>query len=460
MASSAQLPNKRSPLAASRRAWASQALLLLPCVLALALTACAGAVQNAPPSSTALHVPTELDEATFARVERAYRRLAPDDAQRPEVRAKLVSHLLTRAERARAADEYDHVVEELAHITSLYQPEELAKGLPAELFPIADMLRKEGERRGDEPRVLSALWIEKTLHPKEAELEKQYQMLRRWSDEARQNLGGLTEHLSGLIEVMREHARLTPAPDVLATLADLYVERRRKLVLAFGPESSARVNPGELTYQDYREATQSLNQAPLDIAGVYLVHQDFPRALERLRTLENVTGLEPRLRATVERATTQESDAPVSILALSRKYLEGGEEDVARALCLYGVRSFPKDATFPQCLARIAALSDEYAEATAEYADAIALAPDQRELYDEALEVIANLMRGEMFDGDPNETRALASEARTILEERVRRWPDVEPPVAMEDLELSVGLAEMSAGNADEARARLEARLQ
>jgi tetratricopeptide (TPR) repeat protein len=46
------------------------------------------------------------------------------------------------------------------------------------------------------------------------------------------------------------------------------------------------------------------------------------------------------------------------------------------------------------------------------------------------------------------------------LEERVRRWPEVEPPVAIEDLELSVGLAEMSAGNADEARARFEASLQ
>jgi tetratricopeptide (TPR) repeat protein len=409
--------------------------------------------------ATALEVPPELDDATFARVERAYLRLSPDDPQRPEVREKLVAHLLTLADRARAADEYDHVVELLAHMTSLYRPEELTS-IPARMFPIADYLRKAGERRGDEARVLSALWIEKTLHPKDAELEQQYQMLRRWSDEARQNLGGLTEHLTGLIEVIKEHARLTPAPDVLDTLADLYAERRRKLVLAFGPDSSTRVNPGELTYQDYREATQALNQAPLDIAAVYLVHQDFARASERLRTLENVTGLEPRLRATVERATTQESDAPVSILALSRKYLEGSDVDTARALCLYGVRAFPKDATFPQCLARIAALQDEYAESTAEYADAIALAPDQRELYDEALEVIANLMRGEMFDGDPNETRALAEEARAILEERVRRWPDVEPPVAIEDLELSVGLAEMSAGNADEARARFEASLQ
>jgi tetratricopeptide (TPR) repeat protein len=73
--------------------------------------------------------------------------------------------------------------------------------------------------------------------------------------------------------------------------------------------------------------------------------------------------------------------------------------------------------------------------------------------------VLANLMRGEMFDGDPSETRALAEHARKILDERVKRWPEIAPPVKLEELELAVALAEMSAGNTDEARARLQASL-
>jgi tetratricopeptide (TPR) repeat protein len=431
--------------------------LVLTLALGASLTACAAAAHTAARPTTPLSVPDDLDEAAYGKAQRAYLRLAPDDPQRPGVREKLVHHRIVQALRARDAEEYERVVDELAQVSALYRPEELAKGLPKEIEPVADYLKITGEKRGDEARVQSALWIKMQLHPEDAQLKEQYQTLRRWSDEARQNLGGVTEHLNGLIEVLAEHARLTPAPDILATLADLYVERRRQLVLAFGPDGESRVNPGELTYQDYREASQALNRAPLDIAGVYLVHQDFTHALERLRTLESVTGLEPRLRATLERAITEESDAPVSVLALSRKYLESGDAAVSRALCLYGVRTFVKDAAFPQCLARVAALADDYAEATAEYAEAIALAPDQRELYDEALEVLANLMRGEMFDSDPSETRALAGEARNILDERVKRWPEIEPPVAFEDLELAVGLAEMSAGNADEARSRLEA---
>ncbi len=62
----------------------------------------------------------------------------------------------------------------------------------------------------DEARVLSALWIEKTLEPHNPEHKAQYEQLRRWSDEARENLGGVADHLSGLILVLAEHARPTP----------------------------------------------------------------------------------------------------------------------------------------------------------------------------------------------------------------------------------------------------------
>ena len=68
-------------------------------------------------------------------------------------------------------------------------------------------------------------------------------------------------------------------------------------------------------------------------------------------------------------------------------------------------------------------------------------------------------MRGEMFDSDPSDTRSLAAQATALLDERMKRWPEPKPPVAFEELSLAVGLAEMNAGNADEARAHFEASL-
>jgi tetratricopeptide (TPR) repeat protein len=430
-------------------------------VLCLLSVAAASGCARGKPTQTAASValPAELDEQSFARVAHAYRRLDPRDPQRPTIRERLVRHLLHEAEGAHRADEYDAAVEQLASITALYRPDELAGGLYPELLPLAHYLRVEGERRGDEARVLSALWLQARLAQNKQEPEQQYQVLRRWSDEARRDLGGVGEHLKGLIDVMAEHARLTPAPEVLDTLAQLYVDRRQQLIAAMGPEGEPPPDGSLLSREEFRDVSVTLARAPLDIAGVYLLHENFPSALERLNKLQGVTGLEPRIRTIVEIVANNKSEAPSALLALSRVYNEMRGFPVASALCLYGVRTFPDDARFPQCLGRLAAVDDDYAEAAAEYAEAVRLAPEERELYDEALEVLANLMRGEMFDGDPVETRALAQQARTILDERVKRWPELAPPVKAEELELAVALAEMSAGNADEARARLQASL-
>jgi tetratricopeptide (TPR) repeat protein len=420
---------------------------------------CAGRGKPARSAAT-VALPDELDEESFARIERAYRRLEPSDPQRPEIRVRLVQHLLHEAEGRQKADEYDATVEQLAAITSLYRPDELANGLLAEFLPLAQYLRKEGEQRGDEARVLSALWLQMHLASAPEEPREQYQLLRRWSDEARRNLSGLGEHLKGLIEVLAEHARLTPAPEVLDVLAQLYTDRRNQLLSALGPEGEAPPDAAAFSREEYRDVSVALARAPLDIAGVYLQHQNFDEALARLRRLQGLTGLEPRIRTILEVVAEKKGDAPSALLALARVYNEMRGFSVAEALCLYGVRTFPTDARFPQCLGRLAALDDDYAEAAVEYAEATRLAPDERELYDEALEVLTNLMRGEMFDSDPSETRALAQQARSILDERVKRWPELAPPVKVEELELAVALAEMSAGNVEEARRHLVASIE
>ncbi|MDB4975383.1 MAG: domain protein putative component of TonB system [Myxococcaceae bacterium] len=431
------------------------------CLAFMATLAAQGCGARGKPAQSAASValPAELDAQSFTRIERAYRRLDPSDPQRPAIRERLVHYLLGEAEGAHRAEEYDASVELLASITSLYRPEELAAGLVPGLLPLANYLRVEGERRGDEGRVLSALWIQARLAHSKTEPEAQYQLLRRWSDEARRDLGGVGEHLKGLIDVMAEHARLTPAPEVLDRLAQLYADRRSLLLSAMGPEGEAPAEGAMLSREEFRDVSVTLARAPLDIAGVYLLHDEFTKALDRLGKLQGVTGLEPRIRTIVEIVAFNKTEAPSALLALSRVYNEMRGFPVAGALCLYGVRTFTTDARFPQCLGRLAALEDDYAEAAAEYADAVKLAPEERELYDEALEVLANLMRGEMFDGDPSETRSLADQARNILNERVRRWPELPPPVKLEELELAVALAEMSAGNAEEAKAHLQASL-
>jgi tetratricopeptide (TPR) repeat protein len=244
----------------------------------------------------------------------------------------------------------------------------------------------------------------------------------------------------------------------LNDLADLYIERRARILAATrgqGDEPRA----AELTLQEYRERSTVVHRAPFDIAGVYLLHEEFEAASSRLRRLDTVDGLEPRLRTLVDAVASARAEATEALLALYVSYAEFEQRDVARALCSYAVRRYPEDARFPRCLGSLAAVEDDYGEAIAYYSLAIKLAPDERALYDEALEVFSNLMRGDMFDSDPTDTRSLAAQAVALLDERVKRWPDNPPPVAFEELSLAVGLAEMNAGNAKEARAHFEASL-
>jgi tetratricopeptide (TPR) repeat protein len=445
---------RASSLLRRRPVWLLAAALLLGGLAG----GCGAHAGKALTPASALAVPDELDARGFAELARAYRKLDPDDPQRGPVRSRLVRYLLKDAEHAQAANEYDAAVERLAKIAELYRPEELKQGLLPEMLPLANYLRKEGEKRGDEARVLSALWIQSALRPDDPEPREQYRLLRAFGDEARESLG-VNEHFTGLIEVLAEHARLTPAPEVLSALADLYIERRARL-LSRGRGDEASGRPAEITMQEYRERSTVVHRAPFDVAAVYLVHAEFRNASERLRKLETVDGLEPRLRALVDAVADDRGEAAEALLALYVSYAEFEQRDVARALCSYAVRRFPTDPRFPRCLGSLAAVEDDYAEAVADYADAIKLAPDERALYDEALEVLANLMRGEMFDNDPSDTRSLASQAVTLLDERMKRWPDVPPPVALEELELAVGLAEMNAGNAQEARNHFETSLK
>jgi tetratricopeptide (TPR) repeat protein len=427
------------------------------CLALAALPACAGSL-GARPRTPSVAVPASLDAASFKLALSSYRRLAPGDAERAPLRGKLIGYVLSD-DGAHPDDAYTADVEKLAVIASLYQPDELREVLPAELLPLVKDVRKGAEKRGEEGRAQAALWYEGRLQPEAGEPREQLALLERFSVEARQHLP-VGERYRGLIDVVRERARLAPSPDTLKHLADLYVEQRERLLAAIRPSSEDGAAPPEISFQEYREATTALSRSPLDIAAVYLLHGDFASAAERLAQLVPITRLEPRVRFMVQAVVDDRPEARDTLMALSLDYDEQDARDVARALCNFGLRKFPEDARFPRCLGHLAAKDDDYMGATREYASAIRLSPDDRSLYDEALSTFSVLMRGELFDTDPTETRALASEAREILAQRLRRFPEVPSNMSVDELELIEGLAELSAGNTDAAIAHFKKSLE
>ncbi len=422
--------------------------------LSLTLGACAaGTAQVAPKTPASLPLPAVVTDATFPEIARAFVRLDVQAPERGALRERLAAYLLEKGDAAIAADRYDDAVSHLAQITELYSSDELAAhAFPDGLSRLAGYLVSKGSPRGDEARVLSGLLLLKLAHPDDAAAGERYERLVRWGFDARADMSGPLENFAGLVEAWEEHARLTPTPEVLAMLVKLYLDRRNALVKLF--QSSEEQVPLS------QSVFQGVQRTALSVAAVFLRHGDTATALTQVKALGGTGGLEQRLVEVLQSTSEDGSEGAGAELDLSRAYLEGGRPDVARALCLSGLRAHRDDARFPQCLARISATENDYAGALAWYADAIALVPEERALYDEILEVLKGLIDQGQLSAQANNTDAVAHRATEIMQERMRRWPKNPPPVAPEDLYSAIGEAQMNAGHAKDAEQYFNQSLQ
>lgn len=441
---------------------------LLAGLAAIALAACGPTAARGPAGALDARA---IDDETYEDVRRLYLVLAPDDPQREAVRQRLIDHLATRTDALLAQGDYDAIVSQLAEMTSLLVPADLAaegSRVPQAIAPVARWVVEHGSRRGDEPRVLASLLLLSRIEPQDASHAAEYRRVAEWGREARwgraPQLGpDFFDLAPELIQVWEEHSRLCPAPEVLAALADLYVGMRDVVAGASLEEGFAP--PERVTMPELRMAQMLVERIPLDVAAVYLRVGDLEGAADRVGQLGDRGGIEWRLRRLIEDAEGSGSDAADALGELAGGF-ERARPDVSLALCRRGHRVHPTDPRFPLCLARLSTELERFGEATAWYAAAVELAPDDREVYDEALGRLAQMIEAGLFGAGAPDDRAsigrirmIGRHASTILEQRALRFPNEPSPVSSAELHFHLGRAEMHAGNLDEARAHLEASL-
>jgi tetratricopeptide (TPR) repeat protein len=444
-------------------------LVALVLVLAASLSACGGAGSSGPT------VPLErrtVDEDSYADVRRLYLVLAPDDPMRATVRARLVAYLAERTDAIVLAADYDAIVAQLAAITSLLAPSDLAEGtsvVPDAVRPLATFIVQVGSQRGDEPRVLAALLLLRRLSPGDASLRTEYERVATWGHDAR--LGGngteppsfdrLFEGAIGTLDVWNEHARLCPAPEVLERLAGIFIELRESLAGGSSVEEGFRPRISPSSMEELQFVGQLLERTPLEIAAVFLAHGDLEAADSHLTSIDDSTGMVFRVRRVIETAMQTDSEGADALYELATGFAEA-RTDVATAMCRIGVRRHRTDARFPMCLGRLRSASGDVSEGIAWYREAILLAPDDRAAYDEALALLGNAVENGSFGADTSigHIRQVGRDAEAILAERIIRWPNDPPEMSLAALRFAMGRAEMAAGNLEEARASLTASLE
>jgi tetratricopeptide (TPR) repeat protein len=420
-------------------------LLFVGC---FALLACGTGGGEGAGNLGSIEVPERITDASFLEYARAFHALPLDDGSRDPLREKLLAYLSARTEEPIASNDYDGVVAEFAAMTDFYTPEDFSRGeLSRELEAPARYIAEHGARRGDEGRVLSAYVVLRAA-TRDAVWDRRYREVADWGRDARSELQNPLERFAGLIDVWEEHARLTPVPEVLEYVSRLHVERRDAVVALL-----QREGPAVAFDPSMRMAPAILRVAPLDVAAVFLRVGDVASALSHVEALGDSDQMERELIRVLRATRDGDEDA---LIELAQAYGER-RPDVALGLCRAGLRQNPEDPRFPLCLARVHTAAEEFPVATGWYAESIRLAPDEREIYDEALDALGMFLGRGIYDSDPSEARGLARAAEEILRQRLERWPSSPPSVTPEQLHYVVGLLELNAGNAQEAQRRFEA---
>lgn len=386
-----------------------------------------------------------IASAEYPDARRRFLRMSLDQPERRTLRDRLVATVLVQAQSLADVDDYEGVVTQVARLSEFLSPSDYVSGaLPPQMAPIAEYIADRGGRLGDEGYVLAADLMLLQLTGDELYLRR-YDVVSSWGRESRANLDTRSEQYAGLIAVWSNHAELTPAPEVLDTLADLHIAGR-DAVTSETAEARQRLGIG---------AERQLRLAPLNVAAVYLAHGDLGSAIAKVESMGRGGELQLRLLDLMRAATSADSSGAAATFELVEGY-RVARPDVAAGLCRASLVRFPKDYRFPTCMARVAADSEQFADATAWYVIAIDLAPDMIELYDEALGQLDEFIEVRLNDPHPERSSALARGAEKILEERQKRWPSSKPPIAPNRLEFLIGMLEMNAGNAQEARQRFE----
>ncbi len=437
--------------------------LVLAALATLATIGCGGATPATRSSDSAARAGVSAEN--YAELRRAYLELGPDDARRAPTQARLLDYLAARSAPVLEAGNYDAIVGELREMTSLLAPSDFAEGraLPAALGPLARHLAVHGARRGDEARVLAAELILASLEPeRRGEHVEAYDRVATWGREAR--APSTAEPLAivrggmDLASVWEEHARLTPAPPVLARTAELYLALRDALSGARGAEGFRP--PRSLEDMRLLEAMMMiLQRAQLEAAAVYLARGELAEAGARLASRgegRGSSGDAPHLRSLIERASLEGEAGADALRRIGMAFSEA-RPDVSRAVCRLGLRRYPADARFALCLARASVALGVVGDAAAYYERAIVEQGDgaDLELIDEALEALRSMIvEGAFARADIGEVRTAGQAAHAIVELRERRFPSAgQAPLDQPTLHVALARAELASGFTDAARA-------
>ena len=413
------------------------------------------------------------EEVTDENLELALRRLMDlewTSEQRTMLRSAIVHQLSLRFERHVGDDELEQAAEDFDTALSTFSTEEILAG---EVTPeVASMARSVKDRFspvGDEARVMVALLVLRFVDPEDQALGDEYEMLSRWTEEAREGLKDEAMRIIDLVSLYEQVAMSVPVPQVTDRLLELYRERRMLSEAAYEKMLDFDPSKGIEALMEAAEATQLYEYLQPQVRRTsYLVARLFTRigtpttallVLERdfgdalSGSMQNQVHLEVLL---VLGALEDDPGHPGHWLALARLLARNDDLDLARWSCRRGWRLDPSDATFPLEIGLLYRAGDDLAGAREYLELALTLDDDKAAVFLHLLELYKDQVLAALEDGQTAVAAETLERMAPLLKRFEERWPNAKSDVTRADLEQLLGLVAFEEGSAVEATKHFE----
>ncbi len=398
------------------------------------------------------------DEAGYLAARRRFVQMPTNAPERAALQRRLAGHVAQRCEEAEGFDALSECFEEAAW---LLDPVDFTRGkLPEGVLRLAERLLPVASRRGAEAEALSALRVLKQGgDARGAQAERRYGRVGRWGEQVRATLDPV-ERWERLAGVWDRHARLVPAEDVLRRAAEIHWKEGRALLGALSGRERFYAMAQEFMRRRHMLPSEALRRVPLEAVAPMLARGQLAMAAEQLGRAPDGLPQVAQLRSVLQAADGDGAAAARAIEQLANVYLEAMPE-VAWGLCREGLRRRLEPARFAACLGRVESEWGRGQQAVAWFAEALAAAPEQPGLYDEALRQLARFLDDAVGrSGEEEEALRLAERAEHWLAERRRRWPAQRPPIEQADLDLTVARLAARLGRVEQAEQRLARALE
>ncbi|MFH1436987.1 MAG: tetratricopeptide repeat protein [Pseudomonadota bacterium] len=437
-------------------------LVFLPLLAAVAFApACSSgkgkttvAVQAGESPIPSIPLPPEVSAENLEESLRRFRDMDSGSSAYDEFRRKLAAVLFKKHEKVAGEGNNAEAYKCFSTILRCYSPEEILTGeVTAEVEKMAEWTVATYSPLGDEAKVMIGMLVLMNKHGDDDDLQKKFDTLTKWIDEARDSLDDDMERIYQVIEVYEEVSRGVPVPVVTTRLVELYRSRHKDFTDLLDTYAVKGMQLGNV-YMKYYYMNTMIEKTSYDLVRLYTRMGRPAGALADIEKYRGKRGYDPKLVEILEDIAGSPGETE-AYLKLSGVFMPDDDEEALWS-CYKGWKKDPEDWRFPMCLAGLYQKRNDL-EGAEEYLNvARGLNDKNSEIYVRLITLYKRWLDEVVEKEDNTAALMLLGKLEKAYQAFESRWPDTKAPIEWGEIVKQRGLVEFYTGNIDDSVKHLQ----